>query len=237
MATLDALFRGELLQALEAAGFERVRRRTLAVRSHDGILQWVIAGKQGPGFSVQFAIQPLWVPEQHLVVQPGGSIASVKSPFQKPGGAQVAQCDYLRGEPSIVGASRDSGYLWAMDPQVVKPIVRAFEKIVLPWLDGARDAAGLVAVLAREEWKSHHHQNFMRGSALARLDRREDSLAALTAAIAGYEEDLAQRPGATWCSERIERCRELASALDGGAHQPLLERWAETTRAALLAEV
>jgi hypothetical protein len=234
VATLEALFRGELLDALAAAGFERVRRTTLAVRSHDDILQWVRAGKQSPGFSVDFAVQPLWVPEAHLVVQPGGSIASAKSPFGKLGTASVRQVGYLRGEPSIAGAELGSGYLWPLDPLAIAPIVRALRRMVLPWLDGARDVAGLVSLLGRERWASYHHQDFMRAAALARLDRIDDAKAGLSAAIAGYQEHLAA--GASWCSERIDRCNELTCALTAREHQPLLQRWAETTRAALLAE-
>jgi hypothetical protein len=229
MSTVDALFR-RLLGELADAGFERVGRRQLAARVGDGILQFVIAGKTRDGFTLDFAAQPLWVPEQHLVLQPGGSIACSSSPYGKQrGGAVVCQFAYLRSGPSVPGAVIEPGYLWRLDDRVVAPISKALKTRVLPWFDGARDAAGLLAVLEQERWASYHHQHFARATVLARLDRVADARVAIDDAITGYRGDVASRPAATWCVERIARCRELQAAIDAGAHQDLLRDWAATT--------
>jgi hypothetical protein len=235
MATVGSLFRAAVLDVLAPSGFTRVPGETIAARAGDGVLHHVGVSAEGDGFSVHFAAQPLWIPEAHFVVQPGGNVSSTKLMYAASlGAARVYQFAYLRANPSVPGAVLDNGYLWPREERAIAPIARTLKSRVLPWLDGARDAAGLLAVLEHEQWKSQHHQHFARASALARLDRVDDARAAVASAIAGYEADVAERPGAAWCTERIALCRELAAALDAGAHQELLARRAAATLAALV---
>jgi hypothetical protein len=206
---LTAALSDIFLPTVRPFGFDR-RSARLIVRVSDGILQLLNFQKSGYGgadFCVNYASMALFLPSEHIVLEPGGRLTGQQYP---------GQID--RWWPSATYENADRSMAEVLD---------AFHQEGRPFFDSTRTVGSLLEHLLPIRLDDHHYE-FRRGACFARLGSIEEAVLRLRRAVDLYNED-----GRDWCAEYADRARSLMRACESGTHSVLLAEWEEFTRSRL----
>jgi len=187
------------LPSLRSLEFRPKTNRVIA-RLSVGILQFFdlqLSAYGGKDFCVNYASLSLFRPRDYLILQPG---------------------DRLRGNnraeawmPAASGEAADAS---------MREVTRMAHDQALPFFESTKTVEGLLACLENENWGSTHHLNLEKACCSAKLGRLSQAQGYALRAIELYRED-----GRAWCSEGIQHCERLLSAILTGEADGLLRAW------------
>lgn len=206
---LTAALSDIFLPAVRRFGFDRKSAR-LIVPISDGMLQLINFQKTGYGggdFCVNYASMPLFLPRDHIVLEPGGRLTGQQFP---------GQID--RWWPSTTHEIADRS---------IAEVVDVFQSEGVAFLESTRTVSGLLEHLLPIRLDDHHYE-FERGACFARLGSVGEAVPRLRRAVALYHED-----GRDWCAENAGRATSLMRACESGAQSSLLAQWEDFTRSRL----
>ena len=206
---LTAALSDIFLPAVRPFGFDRKSAR-LVLRISDSILQLLDFQKSGYGggdFCVNYASMALFLPREHIVLEPGGRLTGQQYP---------GQIDRWWPSETHEGAARS-----------MVEVLDAFHQEGRPFFESTKTVGSLLEHLLPIRLNDHHYE-FERGACFARLDSIGEAIHRLRRAVDLYDED-----GRDWCAEYADRARSLMRACESGTHSSLLAEWEDFTRSRL----
>ena len=196
------------LPVVRPMGFFRKSGRDI-VRVTDGILQLLSFQKSGWGggdFCVNYVSMLLFMPAEHVVLEPGGRLSGEAS-----GGPE-------RWWQSGTHQQADDSMSQVLD---------AFTTEAAPFFESTRSVAGLLKHLLSIPRRDHHDE-LKRGACFARLGFIDQATHHLRRAVDLYVED-----GRPWCADYAEQATMLLHACESREQQQLLAEWELFSRSKL----
>jgi hypothetical protein len=193
-----------LLPAVKPFGFQRRTPRSLDRICDDAlhtISPWY-SGWGGRNFYIPYSVMPLVPPTDFEYVARG---ARLRNP---------------RNTESWLGQTHE------LADASMHRAVELLQVEVLPNFFARMETTESFLAYLQQRPEADHHEHFRRACCLVKLQRLDEAMLELNAAIDGYV-----ACGYDWCFPKAAQCEEMRNAIRAGAHQRLYHDWkAQTIR-------
>jgi hypothetical protein len=192
-----------LLPAVKPFGFQRRTARSLD-RICDDVLHSIspwYSGWGGRDFYVPYSVMPLVPPTDFEYVARGTRLWDpIGKSYSWPGQTHELADDSMQRAVLLLQAE------------------------VLPNFFARVETTESFLTYLQQEPKADHHEHFRRACCLVKLQRLDEAMLELNAAIIGYVAD-----GRDWCFPKIAQCEEMRKAISAGTSRQLYDEWKTQT--------